>query len=52
MDKKLRKAEADRDYYRVMWDLAEARIEELEEELQAAKGQLQNLIVDRTYEVA
>ena len=50
--KKIESLRRERDYYKTLSDLLQERVEDTEEALTAAKGQLQNLLVDRRYEVA
>ena len=48
----LRKAKAEATYYRTMWDLEHVNREELEEHNKVLRGQVRDLMMDRTYQVA
>lgn len=48
----LRKAEADALYYRTMYDLELVQNEELEAHNKVLRGQVRDLMMDRTYQVA
>lgn len=50
--KELRKAKAEAKYYRTLWDLEHASREELEEHNKVLRGQVRDLMMDRTYQVA